>query len=211
MVPNWDLNYSPDSHKGTPDSANELASEGDSGSEHVALPPSNLGLSSSPIDVESIEEEVEVLSHSRGVPQTRSRTGRSQPTTVILDDDLETNPRQPGVSTEEPVTTLSLGAYGQHETVPSNKILIDCDEDDSSKGKSVMETDTGPIRLVLEEPSFTCPVCKNKLVAASSTICGHIFCESCITASIKTQKKCPTCRRKLRKNSVHRVYLPLTN
>ncbi|XP_072989492.1 uncharacterized protein [Typha latifolia] len=211
MVPNWDLNYSPDSHKGTPDSANELASEGDSGSEHVALPPSNLGLSSSPIDVESIEEEVEVLSPSRGVPQTRSRTGRSQPTTVILDDDLETNLRQPDVSTEEPVTTLSLGAYGQHETVPSNKILIDCDEDDSSKGKSVMETDTGPIRLVLEEPSFTCPVCKNKLVAASSTICGHIFCESCITASIKTQKKCPTCRRKLRKNSVHRVYLPLTD
>ncbi|XP_072989495.1 uncharacterized protein [Typha latifolia] len=153
MVPNWDLNYSPDSHKGTPDSANELASEGDSGSEHVALPPSNLGLSSSPIDVESIEEEVEVLSPSRGVPQTRSRTGRSQPTTVILDDDLETNLRQPAfadsvatdhlycitsslvvdVSTEEPVTTLSLGAYGQHETVPSNKILIDCDEDDSSK------------------------------------------------------------------------------
>lgn len=60
-------------------------------------------------------------------------------------------------------------------------------------------------------PVFVCPVCQEQFVHATSTICGHIFCEDCIKKSIRIQKKCPTCRRKLtsRKNQIHRVYLPL--
>ncbi|KAI5002885.1 hypothetical protein ZWY2020_027535 [Hordeum vulgare] len=60
-----------------------------------------------------------------------------------------------------------------------------------------------------KEPKFSCPVCMNELVDASSTICSHIFCQKCIEASIKAQKKCPTCRRKLTMRSFHRVYLPM--
>ncbi|RZR75851.1 hypothetical protein BHM03_00000397 [Ensete ventricosum] len=48
------------------------------------------------------------------------------------------------------------------------------------------------------------------LAEPSSTICGHIFCSSCIKASVKSHKKCPTCQRKLSMSNFHRVYLPTT-
>jgi len=65
-----------------------------------------------------------------------------------------------------------------------------------------------PVEEVPKEPKFSCPVCMNELVDASSTICGHIFCQYCIGASILAQSKCPTCRRTLSLNDFHRVYLP---
>ncbi|KAM0913727.1 hypothetical protein ACQ4PT_011957 [Festuca glaucescens] len=61
-----------------------------------------------------------------------------------------------------------------------------------------------------KEPVFTCPVCLNKMEQPSATSCGHVFCEKCIKESIKAQKKCPTCRKKLGPKSFHRVYLPAT-
>ncbi|XP_044973188.1 E3 ubiquitin-protein ligase RNF220-like [Hordeum vulgare subsp. vulgare] len=74
----------------------------------------------------------------------------------------------------------------------------------------VAEAHAAPlIKDLPREPKFSCPVCMNELVDASSTICGHIFCQKCIEASIKAQKKCPTCRRKLTMRSFHRVYLPM--
>ncbi|PKA60944.1 Peroxisome biogenesis factor 10 [Apostasia shenzhenica] len=42
----------------------------------------------------------------------------------------------------------------------------------------------------------------------SSTICGHVFCHECITMAVNKLKKCPTCRRKLNKKSIHRIFLP---
>ncbi|XP_044353835.1 probable histone acetyltransferase HAC-like 1 [Triticum aestivum] len=65
-----------------------------------------------------------------------------------------------------------------------------------------------PMKDLPREPKFTCPVCINELVDASSTICGHIFCKKCIEASIRFQKKCPTCRRRLTMRNFHRIYLP---
>ncbi|XBI67619.1 hypothetical protein VPH35_046937 [Triticum aestivum] len=65
-----------------------------------------------------------------------------------------------------------------------------------------------PSKDLPKEPKFSCPVCTNELVDASSTICGHIFCQKCIEASIQAQSKCPTCRRTLTVNSFHRIYLP---
>ncbi|KAI8850025.1 hypothetical protein BC829DRAFT_390236 [Chytridium lagenaria] len=55
--------------------------------------------------------------------------------------------------------------------------------------------------ICLSTPDATTPL--------SSTICGHIFCEGCLSASIKNAgKKCPTCRKSISgKNTVHRLYL----
>ncbi|CAM0884359.1 unnamed protein product [Alopecurus aequalis] len=64
------------------------------------------------------------------------------------------------------------------------------------------------VKEVPKEPKFSCPVCMNELVNASSTTCGHIFCDRCIRASIQAQSKCPTCRRTLSLSGFHRVYLP---
>ncbi|KAI9105439.1 hypothetical protein DFS34DRAFT_9880 [Phlyctochytrium arcticum] len=63
-----------------------------------------------------------------------------------------------------------------------------------------------------ENPAaLKCAVCLSTFgsdTQLSSTICGHIFCQDCIGAAVKSQGKCPICRRNLKgKNSVHRLYL----
>lgn len=52
-----------------------------------------------------------------------------------------------------------------------------------------------------------CPVCLESMVAQdkrlASTRCGHIFCETCLTDSLKVQKQCPACRTKLTGKTAH--------
>uniref|UniRef100_A0A0E0LX44 RING-type domain-containing protein n=1 Tax=Oryza punctata TaxID=4537 RepID=A0A0E0LX44_ORYPU len=76
------------------------------------------------------------------------------------------------------------------------------------KPKNVAQTRTARAKVAPKEPTFTCPVCLNKLDKPSTTNCGHIFCEKCIGACLKAQKKCPTCRKSLGIKGFHRVYLP---
>ena len=57
-------------------------------------------------------------------------------------------------------------------------------------------------------PSFNCPICIGPMSEETSTKCGHIFCKKCIEAAIKVQRKCPTCRHKLRMKDIIRIYLP---
>ncbi|PWA94654.1 zinc finger, RING/FYVE/PHD-type [Artemisia annua] len=60
------------------------------------------------------------------------------------------------------------------------------------------------------EPVFNCPICLGPFVDSVTTKCGHIFCKTCIEASIKAKPSCPTCRRKLTMKNFFRVYLPTT-
>eukprot|EP00850_Spirogloea_muscicola_P024993 SM001924S05197 [mRNA] locus=s1924:798:1771:- [translate_table: standard] len=57
------------------------------------------------------------------------------------------------------------------------------------------------------ELSLTCAVCMDTMKEESSTVCGHIFCKACILDAIRAQHRCPTCRRRLAPNQVHRIYL----
>jgi len=41
----------------------------------------------------------------------------------------------------------------------------------------------------------------------ASTVCGHVFCFDCIKESMKAKKQCPTCRKALRANQIHRLYI----
>ncbi|WOL17950.1 hypothetical protein Cni_G26743 [Canna indica] len=147
------------------------------------------------IDLEAIDDEVQMLSSSRGFPPARDRSRRNRPVTVILDEELDTNSRRSGVSVELPSKRATINC----ELYPDSK------EGKNAKGKNVMKSKSAQ---ATEEPTFSCPVCMSTLVEASSTICGHIFCKSCITTSIKTQKKCPTCRKKLSLSQFHRVFFP---
>uniref|UniRef100_A0A0E0LX43 RING-type domain-containing protein n=1 Tax=Oryza punctata TaxID=4537 RepID=A0A0E0LX43_ORYPU len=81
-------------------------------------------------------------------------------------------------------------------------------EEGTSQPKNVAQTRTARAKVAPKEPTFTCPVCLNKLDKPSTTNCGHIFCEKCIGACLKAQKKCPTCRKSLGIKGFHRVYLP---
>jgi hypothetical protein len=58
-----------------------------------------------------------------------------------------------------------------------------------------------------KELKLMCAICLDSMKMESSTVCGHIFCQSCIRGAISAQKKCPTCRRKLAMKDVHRIYI----
>ncbi|XP_031254392.1 E3 ubiquitin-protein ligase complex slx8-rfp subunit slx8-like isoform X1 [Pistacia vera] len=62
-----------------------------------------------------------------------------------------------------------------------------------------------------EAPSFICPICIGPMSMATTTKCGHVFCQECIKKAIAAQGKCPTCRKKLGKRGIIRVFLPTTN
>lgn len=61
------------------------------------------------------------------------------------------------------------------------------------------------------EPSSSykppCPVCMKPIKNIFSTLCGHVFCKSCIYAAIDASGICPICRKKVTKIQVHPVYL----
>ncbi|XP_014490879.1 E3 ubiquitin-protein ligase RNF4-like [Vigna radiata var. radiata] len=57
-------------------------------------------------------------------------------------------------------------------------------------------------------PALDCPICMAAFEEPMSTRCGHIFCRGCINPAIAAQGKCPTCRKKVTKNQLIRVFLP---
>ncbi|XP_050215765.1 uncharacterized protein LOC126666903 [Mercurialis annua] len=76
---------------------------------------------------------------------------------------------------------------------------------------SVIQESPQPVALH-EESIFSCPVCMGSLIEPTSTRCGHIFCKECLQRSLKSlQNKCPTCRQKVGKRGIFRVYLPSIN
>ncbi|EAT47756.1 AAEL001115-PA [Aedes aegypti] len=56
--------------------------------------------------------------------------------------------------------------------------------------------------------SVNCPICFESVYRrqAASTICGHLFCNACITAEMRIRKKCPLCKHPLKWQQVHPIY-----
>ncbi|KQJ90896.1 E3 ubiquitin-protein ligase RNF4 isoform X2 [Brachypodium distachyon] len=151
---------------------------------------SSTGARTSPIDVEALDDEVQAILPSQVPPQRNGRI-RRQPVTVV---DLEVDASQEGNK--------------RRRVAPVINISPETGEGSSLQSKNAVKTTKEPAKVAPKEPIFTCPVCWNKLEEPSTTICGHIFCTSCIKQSIQVQKKCPTCRKSLRMNNFHRIYLP---
>lgn len=77
-----------------------------------------------------------------------------------------------------------------------------------------------PIRKANEETPeaersrIRCPVCfdSDSMIQRTqrqlySTMCGHIFCSTCIKQTISLQGTCPTCRKKITKKQIHQIFL----
>uniref|UniRef100_A0A0E0B4Z1 RING-type domain-containing protein n=2 Tax=Oryza glumipatula TaxID=40148 RepID=A0A0E0B4Z1_9ORYZ len=146
--------------------------------------PTSTGARASPIDVEALDDEVQTLSASQVPPPRRNRRTRRQPVAVV---DLEVDASREGNK--------------RQRVAP----VIHCLSPERGEGSSLKTSNEPP---KAKEPIFNCPVCWNKLEEPSTTICGHIFCTTCIKQAIQIQKKCPTCRKSLRANNFHRIYLP---
>lgn len=56
--------------------------------------------------------------------------------------------------------------------------------------------------------SVICPICFDSIFKkqASSTVCGHLFCYSCIKTEIQLRHKCPLCKRKITRSQIHPIY-----
>lgn len=70
---------------------------------------------------------------------------------------------------------------------------------------SLNETEVTPRRNIGD-----CPICLEALTSKpiSSTVCGHIFCLTCMQTIMKTSKRCPTCRKVLRgAKAYHPIFL----
>ncbi|XP_042468385.1 E3 ubiquitin-protein ligase RNF4-like isoform X1 [Zingiber officinale] len=165
------------------------------------------------IDADELEDEVVALSSSIDFSTGRSRTKRTRPVIVILDDDLELNMRN-SVIVGEQVASSSLFACkrpfrsSNSRTSIDRDPYIDLEDGHDAKRKRLMSPEPEPQPAKVIVKPYTCLICMEELVEAASTICGHIFCMTCTKTSIRTQKKCPTCRRKLNMRNFHRVYLP---
>lgn len=46
---------------------------------------------------------------------------------------------------------------------------------------------------------LNCPICMDYIVSCRTAICGHSFCEMCISESMIHRKECPNCRKDIRK------------
>ncbi|KAJ6830539.1 E3 ubiquitin-protein ligase RNF4-like isoform X1 [Iris pallida] len=207
MVLNLDLNLPPDFLAEGPSFSN--SSRIDRG---AALESNSEIFGSTVIDLETTDDDVELLFSSPPWPKGRNRSRRNQLYRVV-----EVPPRQSGYTIEDPVTTLSLDSLNYHEQFLRSSEVIDCELYSSSEGgyatkesQMVATPLPDPPLPPSKQPTFNCPLCLHELAEPCSTVCGHIFCRQCITDSIQKQKKCPTCRKKLTMKSFHRVFLPAT-
>jgi hypothetical protein len=112
---------------------------------------------------------------------TERRTERLQPVPRSLEQDDD---------------VVVLRAVRSKKPAPASKQL---------KPVVISVTDT-PVPSSASETK-KCPICLDPLSQPSVTICGHIFCTSCLSAAIKEHQICPICRKKLpRKNGHHAIF-----
>ncbi|XP_031570401.1 E3 ubiquitin-protein ligase complex slx8-rfp subunit slx8-like [Actinia tenebrosa] len=122
--------------------------------------------------------------------------------------------------------TPSCSSNQEHSTAEENHI---CDADDDISVENLAgehsvnnnsyngSTSCGESKRNKEKEQFdksiTCPICLDDVHLIkrkrqlSSTTCGHVFCDKCIKNAIKTQSRCPTCRKKLTLRQIHPLFL----
>eukprot|EP00252_Welwitschia_mirabilis_P013264 TRINITY_DN29230_c0_g1_i1.p1 TRINITY_DN29230_c0_g1~~TRINITY_DN29230_c0_g1_i1.p1 ORF type:complete len:192 (+),score=39.76 TRINITY_DN29230_c0_g1_i1:404-979(+) len=162
--------------------------------------------SNAPIVVLDDDDDISISS-PRSFAQARgAASNRNEPIPVANETDLELRLGPIGMAT----ANIS---HQRHGRAPSNMTIVLCDDSQDSnekvpkKRKDVQQWNSDTHAEDSKEIKLICAICMNNMEEETSTICGHIFCKSCITSAIQIQKKCPTCRRKLTRSNIHRIYL----
>lgn len=141
-------------------------------------------------NAESIDEEVSVISPGKfAEAMNNSQRNHSRRRARVIDR----------------INHPAEAYFNVSESIPFSHIKHRFKVKESNVSMPTILSDSEP---QYEEPAFSCPICKDQLNEETSTKCGHIFCKKCIEVAIATQHKCPTCRHKLRKRDIFRIYLP---
>ncbi|KAI3438401.1 hypothetical protein D9Q98_000833 [Chlorella vulgaris] len=66
-----------------------------------------------------------------------------------------------------------------------------------------------------EQEGPKCGICMEAMGGSharqmASGNCGHVYCYDCLVAAVRTQKKCPTCRKNMQQRQIHKVFLSFT-
>ena len=122
-------------------------------------------------------------------------------------DDAAEEPEPKRLRRSERRKSQDGGGVVQEPAVDAVDLTGDTDDDDEVE--VVRIEDSPPRQPAVESGSIKCAICMDAVGKRdlASTICGHIFCHDCIVASMRTSKKCPTCRKSLRATQVHRLFV----
>jgi|MDSW01.2.fsa_nt_gb hypothetical protein len=151
----------------------------------------------------------DVAAHERATRSEPSPSGRMEEDVVELQqgDDAAEEPEPKRLRRSERRKSQDGGGVVQEPAVDAVDLTGDTDDDDEVE--VVRIEDSPPRQPAVESGSIKCAICMDAVGKRdlASTICGHIFCHDCIVASMRTSKKCPTCRKSLRATQVHRLFV----
>eukprot|EP00794_Sanderia_malayensis_P005313 gene5312-5982_t len=154
---------------------------------------------------------------------TISEKGTNPSLVLVIEDDEEHAP----VTAEKSFIDLTKG-YGPSIvdlTLDNSPVVAPHDQPAASRAtrrnfqselEFTAEESSECLNKNKDSPTKTikCPICMedSKQMARTnrqlvSTICGHVFCESCLKQAMKQQKKCPTCRRTITSKQFHPLYI----
>ncbi|GIY34636.1 hypothetical protein CDAR_384741 [Caerostris darwini] len=150
---------------------------------------------------------------------------------IIIDSSAEnaSTEEQSNTTTNEEYDPVIMGAYarGTYPIVDGNNIQNISEPCEklmpSSRQNSLNVSCSYLSEASRNEPStskedktssIACGICFDtcdEILSSSktlmSTVCGHIFCDSCLKICFRTKKACPRCRRKLTVKQVHPIFL----
>lgn len=55
----------------------------------------------------------------------------------------------------------------------------------------------------LDESSLQCSICMDLIISCKTAVCGHSFCEECLSESLLRRRECPICRKDIRRQPIH--------
>lgn len=157
------------------------------------------------IVVEDDDDDVRVSS-PRSVAQARSyactRSQRPVHIPVLDDDDLELRLGPAGLGPALARSESSV-AKPRHASIDITHAKGKLDVKHIGGKRKQSQPPPEPPK----EMKLTCAICMDTMKDETSTVCGHIFCNNCIVAAMQVKKCCPTCRKRLTNNQIHRIYL----
>ncbi|XP_034481365.1 uncharacterized protein LOC117787032 isoform X2 [Drosophila innubila] len=108
-------------------------------------------------------------------------------------------------STYQLPTVAELVRDSNTEVVPS---LPTEPQNFQQEVRKQLESISVPVSGSNTEP-YRCPVCWNcvRQRKPASTLCGHVFCSSCIKTALRTTCKCPVCQRLMTTRQILRIYI----
>lgn len=70
-----------------------------------------------------------------------------------------------------------------------------------------VEIDAKQTVIQTMEDEFTCIICQELFIEATTLPCAHTFCEVCLRLWMRKKKTCPVCRRRIKDKAVRSVVL----